>query len=83
MLVLLQPSEELMNQKTKILIRSYAHHVKDDSLNYSMNLIDYLQYSSVYFRHIILQMDKKKTKFLPFGCCNLVIGNKFKKSNVR
>lgn len=58
MLVLLQLTEELMSQKTKILIRSYAHSVKDDSLKYSMNLIDYLQYSSVYFRHIILQMDK-------------------------
>lgn len=58
MLVLLQLTEELMSQKTKILIRSDAHSVKDDSLKYSMNLIDYLQYSSVYFRHIILQMDK-------------------------
>lgn len=63
MLVLLQLTEELMSQKTKILIRSYAQSVKDDSLKYSMNLIDYLQYSSVYFRHIILQMDKRDKVF--------------------
>lgn len=68
-------------KRLQVLVRSCADSVRDDSLNYPMNLTDYLKYASVYFSHRTLEMNKwdKVCLFTFFAFespCNLVGGKK-------